>query len=61
MILANVLNTFPFKTNLVFSKDPKGLLKIPPDYTILCNWVFDNFIPADKPWEKAFRSLKLGY
>ena len=49
MLLANNLSTFLSKDNPVFSNGPKILLKILPVFPNLCNWVFDNFILADKP------------
>ena len=42
-LLVNSLWTFPIKGNPVFNNGPKSLHKL-PDCTILCNWVFDNFI-----------------
>ena len=42
-ILADSLCTFPIKDNPVFSNGPKSLPKNHPDYSILCNWVFENF------------------
>ena len=44
---------FPIKVNPVFSNGPKNLRKNPPDCTIWCNWVFESFILADEPLEKA--------
>ena len=58
-VLSNVLSRFPIKGNPVFSNGPKSLPKNPPDCPILYNWVFDSFILADEPFEKAFRSLKI--
>ena len=52
---------FPFKDNPVFSNGPKSLPKNPPDFPILCKWVFDNFILAEKLFAKALRALKLVY
>ena len=49
MLLANDLSTFLSKDYPVFSNGPKILLKILPVCPNLCNWVFDNFILADKP------------
>ena len=46
------------KGNPVFSNAPKGLTKTTPDFPILCNWVFDNFILTDEPFAKALRSLE---
>ena len=45
MLLANGLSTF--------SKSPESLPKNPSDYTILCNWVFENFILVDSLFAKA--------
>ena len=42
-LLLNVLGTFPIKGNPVFINGPKILSKNPPDYPVLCNWVFDKF------------------
>ena len=57
-LLANSLSKFPFKGNLVFSNGPRSLAKNPPDYPILCNWVFGNFTWADELFAKALWSLK---
>ena len=46
------------KGNPVFSNGPQGLPKNPPDCFILCNWVFNNFILADKPFAKALWSYE---
>ena len=46
-LLANGLSTFPIKGNPVFSNGSKGLPKNPPDYPILCSWVFDNSVLAE--------------
>ena len=43
-LLANGFSTFPIKENPAFSNGTKSLLRNPPDWPILCNWVFDNFI-----------------
>ena len=32
--------------------------RTPPDYTILDNWVFENFILADEPFAKALQILE---
>ena len=56
--LANGLSTFPIKGNPVFSNSPKSLPKNPPDYTTLCNWVFENFMLTDEPFENALRSFE---
>ena len=50
-LLANSLSTFPVKGNPVFNNGPKSLPNDPPDCPVLCNWVFDNFILADEPFE----------
>ena len=34
--------------------------RTPPNYTILDNWAFENFILADKPFAKALRISKTG-
>ena len=57
MILANSLSWFPIKGNPVFSNCPKSLPKN-PYCSILCNWVFDNFILAYEPFAKALRSFE---
>ena len=56
--LANDLSTFPIKGNPFFSNGPKRLPKDPPDCTILCNWVFDNFILAEELFWKSLRSFE---
>ena len=61
MILATGLSTFPIKGNPVSSNSPKRLPKNPPYCTILCNWVFDNFILAEEYLKKLYKSLKLTY
>ena len=55
---ANGLNTFRIKDNPVFHNVPKSLPKNPPDFHILCNWDFDNFVLADQSFAKALRSFK---
>ena len=57
-LLANGSSTFFNKGNPVFSNGPESLPRNPPDYPILCNWFFENFILADEPFAKALRSLK---
>ena len=57
-LLANGLSTLPIKGKPVFNYGPKSLPKNPPDCPVLGNWVFDNFILADEPFEKAFRSFE---
>ena len=48
MVLANGLSTFPIKGNPGFSNGPKSLPKNSLDGSILCNWVFNNFILAEE-------------
>ena len=55
---ANDLTTFFIKGNSSFSNGPKSLPKNTPDCTIVCNWVFDNFILADELFGKALQSLE---
>ena len=57
-LLANSLSTLPIKGKPVFSNGPKSLPKNPPDCSILCNWVFDNFTLAEELFAKAARSLE---
>ena len=52
-LLASGLSIFPIKGNPVFSNGPKSLPKNPPDYPILCNNVFDNFILVDELFKKS--------
>ena len=47
--------TFFLKDNPVFSNDPKGLPKAPPDCPILHSWVFEHFKLADESFVKALR------
>ena len=58
-LLANGFDIFFIKGNPLFSNGSKSLPKNPSDYPISCNWVFDNFILADKPFVKLFRSLQI--
>ena len=57
-LLANGLSTFPLEGNPVFSNGPKMLPENPPDWPILCNWFFDNFILTDESSTKALRSFE---
>ena len=57
-LLANCLSIFLAKGNVVFSHSSKGLPKNPPECSILCNCVFDNFKLADEPFAKGLRSLE---
>ena len=52
-LLASGLSTFFIKGNPVFDSDPKSLPKNPPDYPILRNWVFDNFMLAEQLFANA--------
>ena len=56
--MANGLTTFFIINNLFFSNGPQGLPKNAPDCSILCYWVFDNFILADEPFAKVLQSYK---
>ena len=42
-----VFSTLFIKGKAPFSNDSKSLPKIPPDWPILDNWFYDNFILAD--------------
>ena len=57
-LLANGLSTVPIKDNPVFSNDPKSLPRNPRHCSILCNWVFDNFILADELFAKVLWSFE---
>ena len=54
----NGLSTFSIKGNPVFINGPKSLPKNTSDCPILCNWVFDNFMSADKPFPKALQRFE---
>ena len=58
MFLPNALSKFPIKGNPVFSNGPKSLPQNPPDYPILCNLVFDNFILAEELFRKALQRFE---
>ena len=45
-LLVSGLSTFFIKDNPVFSNYLKSQPKNPPDCSILCNWIFDNFLLA---------------
>ena len=47
-----------FLRKLAFHNAPKNLPKNPPDYHVLCNWVFDSFILAEELFAKALRDLE---
>ena len=53
-----VFSTLFTKGKAAFSNDSKSLPKIPPDWPILDNWFYDNFILADEPFAKALQSLE---
>ena len=57
-LLANDLSTSSVKGKQAFSNSPKSLPGNPPDYTILCNWVFENFIWTAELFATASRNLK---
>ena len=57
-LLANCLSTFHVKGNPVFSNGPKRLPKNPPDCSILCTWVFDDFLLAKELFVKVLRSFE---
>ena len=57
-LAVNGLSAFPIEGIPVFSNGPKGLSKNPPDFPILCNWVFDDFVLADQPFSKRFLKLR---
>ena len=48
-----VLVHLSLKSIHFFSNGPKILPKNPPDYCILCNCVFDNFVLADELFSKT--------
>ena len=52
--LANGLTKFPIKGNLVFNNGPKNS----PDCSILCIWVFDNFVLAEELFSKALQRFE---
>ena len=54
-LLGNGLRTFTIKGNPVFSNGLKSLPKNLLDCPILCNWVFANFILAEKLFAKALK------
>ena len=58
-LLADVSITFFINGNtvLVFSNGPSNLLKNPPGYIILDNWVFGNLISVNKQFAKACEDL----
>ena len=58
-LLANSLGTFLIKGNPVFSSNgPEILPKNPLNCTILCYWVFDNFISHEELFAKAIQSFE---
>ena len=54
----NGLSTFFIKGKPVFSNGSRILPKNQPDFAILGNWVFDNFILADEPFAISLRSFE---
>ena len=57
-LLANSLITFFIDRILVFNNWPGNLPRSPPDYIILGNWAFENFISFDKSFAKVFCRFK---
>ena len=57
-LLSIGLITYPIKGNPVFSNRPKNLSRNLPDCSILCKWVFNNFLLADELFAKALRSFE---
>ena len=57
-VLADGLSTFSIKGNPGFSNGPKFLPRNCPDFHILCNLVFDNFILADELFAIALQSFE---
>ena len=43
---------------MLLANCPKSLPKRPPHCSILCNWVFENFISAEELFAKALRSFE---
>ena len=41
--------------------NPIDLNKYPPNCVILDNWIFENFMLADEPLQRLYKSLKLVY
>ena len=56
-ILVSGFSIFFIKSNPVLS-NLKNLYKNPPDYPILCNWVFNDFTLIDEPFVKALQSFE---
>ena len=54
-LLANGLSKFTIKCKTVFSNCPRSLLRNPPNYIILDNWVFENLILSYEPFPKALQ------
>ena len=65
-LLVYGLNTFSLKEMQLLVVVLKVYLKIllislpknPPDFPILCNWIFDDFVLADELFENALQSLE---
>ena len=57
-LLSNGFITFSIIDNPAFNNSPKSQLKNPPN---LCNWVFDNFVLAEKLFAKLYKAMKLVY
>ena len=65
-LLVYGLNTFSLKEMQLLVVVLKVYLKIllislpknPPDFPILCNWIFDDFVLADELFANALQSLE---
>ena len=57
-LLTNGFTRMFIKGKPVFSNGPRSLPRNPPDYVILCKWIFDNFILAEEPCAKVLRSFE---
>ena len=65
-LLVYGLNTFSLKEIQLLVVVLKVYLKIllislpknPPDFPILCNWIFDDFVLADELFANALQSLE---
>ena len=58
MDLGNGFKYISIKGNPVFNNGSESLPKNPPNCTILCKWVFDNFILGEELFAKTLQSLK---
>ena len=60
-LLADGLITLLIQSNLFFNNVPKSLTRNLPNYTILNNWVFDNFILADDLFTESLWNIEIFY